>query len=123
MTLPKQERSGVTPKQVLRAAAADPEAGDHLVEDQERADAVALGPEAGEEPVGRRDEAHVGGDRFDDDARRRSRRARAPVVGRDRRVGHGGRGHAGRARDAARRLGPSGDALPLSARSASPWPW
>ena len=38
----------------LRAASAHPEAGDHLVEDQERTDAVALGPEPGEEPVGRR---------------------------------------------------------------------
>ena len=37
---------GADAEQLLGAAAGDAEAGDHLVEDQQRADAVALGPQA-----------------------------------------------------------------------------
>ena len=51
----------------LGAARPDPEAGDHLVEDQQGADAIALGAQAGEEPGRRGDHAHVGRDRLDDD--------------------------------------------------------
>ena len=57
------------PERLLRAAVGDAEAGDDLVEHEQRADAVALGAQALEEPVVGRDQPHVGGDRLDDDAR------------------------------------------------------
>ena len=41
MTLPRLVRSGVTPKTRLRAAVSDPEAGDHLVEAEQRPVRVA----------------------------------------------------------------------------------
>ena len=41
MILPRQVRSGSTPSDVLRAAVGEPEAGDHLVEDEQRAVLVA----------------------------------------------------------------------------------
>jgi hypothetical protein len=47
---------------------AQPQTGDDLVEHEQGADAVALGAEPREEPLDRRHQAHVGRDRFDDDA-------------------------------------------------------
>ena len=75
ITLPNAVRSGVTPSSSWRPAAAEPEPGDDLVEDEQRADPVALGPQALEEARHRRHQTHVGGDRLDDDARHRARRA------------------------------------------------
>ena len=85
------------PLRLLRAAVGDAEPGDHLVEHEQRADAVALGAQALEEAVVGRDEAHVGGDRLDDDARGVVVELGHLVVGRDDGVGHGGVGDAGRA--------------------------
>ena len=61
----------------LGAARPDPEAGDHLVEDEQRTDTVALGTQPVEEARRRCDDAHVRGDRLDDD--RRDLRRRAPA--------------------------------------------
>src|SRR5690606_24650315 len=80
---------------LLGPAAGDPEAGDDLVEDEERADPVALGPQPLEEPGGGRDEAHVGGDRLDDDAGHGVVEVGHDVVGDDAGVLHGGGGDAG----------------------------
>ena len=55
--------------QLLRPAARDPEAGDHLVEDEQRARRVAERAQRLEEAGLRRDDAHVPGDRLDQDAR------------------------------------------------------
>ena len=52
---------------LLRAAAGDAEAGDHLVEDEQRAARVAEQPQRLEEAGRRRDDAHVAGDRLDED--------------------------------------------------------
>ena len=55
MTLPKHHRSGRTPEPLLRRRRGQPEAGDHLVEEQQRAGPVARRPQPGEEPrLGRR---------------------------------------------------------------------
>ena len=54
---------------LLRAAAGDAEAGDHLVEDEQRAARVAERPQRLEEAGRRRDDAHVAGDRLDEDRR------------------------------------------------------
>ena len=117
MILPRQVRSGVTPIALLRAAARDAEAGHHLVEDQDSAPClVQCGAQALEVAGRGNDEAHVAGDRLDDDggdvARRRAR-ARPParsLYGDDERVARGALGHAGRARDAERRgAGAGGD--------------
>ena len=68
----------MTPEQLLGAAAGDAEAGDDLVEDQQGADPVALGPQPLEEAGRRRRPGPCWRRRLDDDARRRCRRARAP---------------------------------------------
>ena len=52
---------------LLRPAARDAEAGDHLVEDEQRPARVAQRPQRLEEAGGRRDDAHVAGDRLDED--------------------------------------------------------
>src|SRR5207237_6843939 len=64
---------------LLRATARDPKARDHLVEDEQRAALVAKAPQALEEPRSRRDDAHVPGDRLDEDARRAVDRPLDPV--------------------------------------------
>ena len=106
------------------ATEAEPEAGDDLVEEQQRADAVALGAQAGQEPVGRRDQAHVGGDRLDDDhgrvvVERRARRCRAPRRCRPphRRVTPAESG------EASVPSTPSATPEPAAASRASEWPW
>ena len=66
MTLPNVVRSGVHVVLRLRATGAEPEAGDHLVEHQQRADPVALGAQPLEEAGRGSDDAHVGGDRLDE---------------------------------------------------------
>src|SRR5439155_5277225 len=54
---------------LLRAASGDAEAGDHLVEDEQRPGGVAEAAEQLEEARIRRHDAHVPGDRLDDDRR------------------------------------------------------
>jgi hypothetical protein len=101
---------------LLGAAARDPEAGDHLVEDEERAGGVAERAQPLEEPRLRRDDAHVPGDGLDDDRRQVLGMAldgRAHVldvvVAADERVRGGAGRHAGRGGDAeGRHAGPRG---------------
>ena len=98
------------PEPRLGAAVADPEAGDHLVEDQDR---PALGgpfAQVLEEPGHRRDDAHVRRDRLDDRRRQpvsglgEGSTQRLSIVVRDRqRVSGRTVGHTGGARDAERR--------------------
>ncbi len=83
----------------LRPTRADPEAGDHLVEDEERADTVARCPKSGEKPGRRCHDAHVRRDRLDDDRSDAFVEVGHDVVGRHDRVGHGTVGNAGRARE------------------------
>ena len=80
----------------LGAAGVEAEPGDHLVEDQQRADPVALGAQAVEEPGLRGDDAHVGGDRLDDDGGDRLVELGHPVVRHDERLGDRPGRHAGR---------------------------
>ena len=87
MTLPKHQRSGVTPDQRGGPARAEPEPGDHLVEDQQRAGGVAGRPQALEEPGRRRHQVHVRRDRLHDDAGRRPVELGDGVVGHDLGVG------------------------------------
>ena len=54
---------------LLRTAARHPEARDHLVEDEQRAGRIAKLPQRLEKAGVRRDDAHVPGDRLDDDGR------------------------------------------------------
>ena len=68
-TLPKIDRSGVIPNHACAPPRADAEPGDHLVEDEQRAGAGAPVPEVVEEAGRGGDEAHVGGDRLDEDRR------------------------------------------------------
>ena len=86
----------------LRAAGVEPEPGDHLVEDQQRADPVALGPQALEEPGLRGDDAHVGGDRLDDHGGDVVVERGHLVVRHDERLGDRAGRHAGRAGQAER---------------------
>jgi hypothetical protein len=60
---------GRDPADRLIAAEPDPEAGDHFVEDQQRANAVRDASQSGEKTGQRRDHAHVRSDRFHDDCR------------------------------------------------------
>ena len=83
---------------LLRAAARDAEAGDHLVEDEQRAGRVAQLPQRLEEAGLRRNDAHVARDRLDDDrgeplpvARHRGSDRVRVVVGADDRVGRDAR--------------------------------
>ena len=82
----------------LGAARPDPESGDHLVEDEQRADTVALGPQTVEEARRWRDDAHVRRDRLDDDRRDLLVEHGHDVVRHDHRLGHGTARHAGGAR-------------------------
>ena len=84
-------------EQALAAAPGDAEAGDDLVDDEQRAHTVALGPEALEEAGLRGDQAHVGRDGLDDHAGGVLVELRHDVVGHDGRVGHGRLGDARRA--------------------------
>ena len=67
--LPEHRQVGADAEPLLRAAARDPEAGDHLVEDEQRARRVAELAQRLEEARRGRDDAHVPGDRLDDHAR------------------------------------------------------
>ena len=91
---------------LLGAAAGDAEAGDHLVEDEQRAARVAQHPQRLEEAGSRRDDAHVAGDRLDEDRGEplavlgHGRRNGVDVVERQHdRVGGDARGDARRRRD------------------------
>ena len=104
------------PNRPCAPAEPDAEAGDDLVEHEERAGARAALAQAGEEPGAGRDESHVRGDRLDEDRREvgavlgeRGVERGEVVVRHDDRVGDGAGGHAGRTgqperRDAAARL-------------------
>jgi hypothetical protein len=61
-------RSGA-PEARLRAAERDPEAGDHLVEDQESTVSIADRAQAAQEALYRQHQAHVRGDRLHDHRR------------------------------------------------------
>ena len=102
MTLPKVVRSGRTSYLRLRATRAEPEAGDDLVEHEERADTVALGPQTVEEPGRWCDDTHVRRDRLDEHRGHLLVELGHHVVGHHHRVGHGTVGHAGRAGQAER---------------------
>ena len=81
--LPEHREVGADSESLLGAARCHTEAGDHLVEDQERAVAVAQVPQTREEPLCRSNHAGVAGDRLDDDRGRvteRQRRQRLQVV-------------------------------------------
>ena len=80
--------------------------------------AIARGPQAFEEPGRRRDQAHVGGDRLDDDAGHVVVDLGHDVVGHDHRLGHrvsGTPAEPGRPRVAM--------PLPPAASRPSLWPW
>ena len=111
---------------LLRAAARDAEAGDHLVEDEQRAARVAQAAQRLEEARRGRDDAHVRRDRLDDHRRdplavldERLRRGVEVVVRDDDRVG--------RRAASARRATPGMPSVarpePALASSASAWPW
>ena len=85
---------------LLRAAERQPEAGDHLVENERRAVFVAEPPQPLQKAVGGFHHAHVGGDRLDDDRRDFPRILREEpfdasevVVSGGQRVPGAGRGH------------------------------
>ena len=66
-TLPNIDRSGVMPTRPCAPAGPSAEAGDHLVEDEQRARARCSGARSpARKPSAGRDEAHVGGDRLDE---------------------------------------------------------
>ena len=67
ITLPKRGEIGRDAEARLRAAERDAEAGDHLVEDQQRAVAIAQRAQPAQEALGRKHQTHVPGDRLDDD--------------------------------------------------------
>jgi hypothetical protein len=101
------------------------QAGDHLVEDEQRAVLRAPLAQVREEPRIGWDEAHVGGDRLDQHrgevaAVLRERRIDRGdvVVGRDDGIGDGALGDARGAGQAERR-----DAAPAATSSASRCPW
>ena len=67
MILPRHVRSGRMPEELLRAARRRAKSRDHLVEDEQRVLAIAQRAQALEEPGLRRHDAHVAGDRLDED--------------------------------------------------------
>ena len=71
----------------LGATGLEAEPGDHLVEDQQRADPITLGAQAVEEAGLRRDHAHVGRNRLDDHRRHLRSELGHPVVRHDERLG------------------------------------
>ena len=68
--LAEDRQVGRDAETLLRTAAADAEAGDHLVEDEQRTACVAQRTQRPEKAGPRRDAAHVPRDRFDDDRRK-----------------------------------------------------
>ena len=95
---------GLDPEQLLGAAEGDAEAGHHLVENEQRAVAVAQLAETFEVPLDRRHQTHVAGDRLDEDAGHLVAVAAEQVLDRQQVVVRGGErvgGH--RARHAGRR--------------------
>ena len=101
---------GADAEPLLRAAAADPEAGDDLVEDEQRAGGVAERAQRLQEARLGRDDAHVPRDRLDEDRRetlavaldRRGRGRSTSLYGRDDRVRRDAGRDAGLRRDAER---------------------
>ena len=94
----------------LRATTGDPEAGDDFIEDQQAPTVASHVAQSGEEAVRRKDNAHVPGDRLDDDSGNLFRPAlhRRFDVAQRVEPGHhcvlrGGRGDARRPRDTQRR--------------------
>ena len=73
----------------LCATQADTKTGDHFVEHQHRTHAVTLGSQSFEKAWRRRNDAHVGGDGFDDDARHGVVEDGHHVVGHHQGFGHG----------------------------------
>ena len=67
MILPRHVRSGRMPVQLLRATWRRSKSGDHLVEDEQGVLAIAQGAQALEESRLRQHDAHVSGDRLDED--------------------------------------------------------
>ena len=96
ITFPKHHRSGRDPRPRRRPALAQPEPGDDLVEDQQGAGGVAGRPQAREESLRRRHQAHVGRHRLDDHAGHPLVELGDPVVGGHHRLGHRAGRHAGR---------------------------
>ena len=123
--LPQHGEVGQDAEPLLRAAAGDPEAGDHLVEDEERAGVVARRPQRLQEPRLGRNDAHVSRHWLDHD---RGEALAVPldgrgdgavvVVGADDRVGGRASRHAGQAG-----MPSVANPEPASASSASAWPW
>src|SRR5581483_6114669 len=108
--LPQDRQVGRDPEAALRTAAAEAEAGDHLVEYEQRARRVAERAQRVEEAGERRDAAHVPRHRLDDDRGElvcvpldRGRSGAGVVVGDDDRLLHDGGRDAGRRRDPERR--------------------
>ena len=85
---------GAYPVELRGAAARQPEAGDDLVEDQQRPGTVACRPQALQETRRRRHQSHVGGHRLHQHRRGGVVDLGHHVVGRHHRVGHGARCHA-----------------------------
>ena len=110
ITLPKVIRSGAHAVEAEPAGPADPEAGHHLVADEQRAVRPAQLGQPGVEAGQRRDDAHVAGGRLGDDAgdlavvhpERLGHRGEV-VVGDHDRVGRGRTGDARGVRQAERR--------------------
>ena len=108
MILPMIVRSGVDPVALLGAAAGDAEAGDHLVEDEQRAGLRRRAARRSSQEAGLgRDHAHVGRHRLEPGSPRAdrsvSRRAASRrVPGHDHGRGGGGLGDARARRDALR---------------------
>ncbi|MEI2815457.1 MAG: hypothetical protein V9E99_03210 [Microthrixaceae bacterium] len=69
--LAERPQVGAHAKPGRRAAGAQAEPRDHLVEQQQRSHAVALGAQLVEEPLGGRHQTHVGGHRLDAQHRHR----------------------------------------------------
>ena len=87
---------------MLGAARAKAETGDHFVEDEQCANAVALGTQAVEEAINRRNDAHVCGHWFDNNGGDLIVELRHHVVWRNDGVGNGGVGDASSAGQAKR---------------------
>ena len=105
--LPEHGQVGRDAVELLRAAAGDAEAGDDLVEDEQRTGRVAERAQDLEEAWVGRDDSHVPGDGLDDDRRQplavaldRGSGSVDVVVGGHDRVAGGARGHARCGREA-----------------------
>ena len=80
MTLPKHEMSGVTPNRSGGAAAAQAEAGDDLIEDQQCARFVAGDTQALQESGHGRHQAHIRCHRLDPRPQQPARRAQGTTL-------------------------------------------